>query len=327
MELLPGPQARVGDLHVPVRLGRAAQAEAALRQAIERLDRAVAADPNFALAWAARAEALVLLYVYTSTPDTEALPEARRSAHRALELDSGLAEAHAALGLTAHTEFAWEEAEREFRKAIELSPGYAMAYHWYASLLKNRGRFDESMKVRERALELDPLSIPIHMGYGLMLSAAGRDEEAEAMYRKAMALDPGHFGILMNLGALDERQGRFEEALAKRQMIASLDPGGSLSEIVAGMRTGWRSEGAEGYWRAKAEGILRFSRPGFAFHRFEAAEALAQLGRIDEAFEILEGLVAARDPSIYQINGEQLLEPLRSDPRYRALLERAGLIR
>jgi adenylate cyclase len=298
--------------------------DSALRHAIERLDSAVAADPGFALAWAARAETYALLPDYSSAPAAEALAEARRSARRALELDPGLGEAHAALGLAAQGERRWDEAEREFRKALELSAGYALAYHWYGNLLAQLGRFDESMKLRQRAVELDPLSIPIQMGLGVLLNVTGRDSEAEATYLKALKLDPGHVGILNNLASLYERQARFDEALAKREVIASLDPGRrSTLDIVAAMRAGWRSDGADGYWKAKAEGLQQLEASGGLL--FDAAEALAQLGRLDEAFEILERLVAAGHPYVPQIVTEKLLEPLRADPRYPALVERAGL--
>jgi Tfp pilus assembly protein PilF len=131
--------------------------EKAIRQAIEQFRLAVEADSSFALAWSGLADGYALLPQYSGEPAEESSAEARAAAERALALDPGLGEAHAALGMAARNLRKMDDADREFRRAIDLSPGYATAHHWYSTYLSSVGRYDEAIAESRRALELDPL--------------------------------------------------------------------------------------------------------------------------------------------------------------------------
>jgi adenylate cyclase len=164
--------------------------EAALRQGIDWLRKAIAADPEFAEAWVGLSDALTLLMHYSETPLGDVGGEARAAAEKALDLDPRLGEADASLGHIAHAEWKWEEADRHFRRALELSPTYVPALQWYAILLWPLGRLEEASELLARAMELDPLSLPVHMAMGVNLTTAGRDDEALEIYRRVLELDP-----------------------------------------------------------------------------------------------------------------------------------------
>jgi Tfp pilus assembly protein PilF len=103
-------------------------------------------------------------------PAGQFIAKARSAARRAIELDDGLPEAHAALAVIAQTyDWDWQTAESEYRRAIQLDPNYATAHHWYAECLALQGHFDESFSEIERARVLDPLSLIIATDRGAIL--------------------------------------------------------------------------------------------------------------------------------------------------------------
>jgi tetratricopeptide (TPR) repeat protein len=283
----------------------------------------VAADPLFAQAWAGLADTYAVLPGYSAMPAPEAWSEARAAAGRALELDPGLGEAHAALGLAAETVWDWEEAEREYRRAIELAPGYATAYHWYGNFLSSRGRMDEALATLRRALELDPVSLPVHMAMGNVLLYDHRLDEAIDFYSKGIGMDPGYVTGHHNLANLYLSERRFEDAIAGWEAVSRLDPERIPPDLMAELREGHASGGERGFWEAYLEGMR--SRPTFWARVYDMPMACAQLGRIDEAFALIDQLLSERSPFANQIPLDPLFDPLRSDPRYEKVLERLGL--
>ena len=124
-------------------------------KAIEHFQRAIAIDPNDALAY----EGLALGYI--SSPDQApktVMPKARAMALKAIEFDDSLAEAHASLGLIRLVfDWDWRGAEQELRRALELNPNSPLAHVDYARyLLLVPHRVDEAIQTCRRAYDLDP---------------------------------------------------------------------------------------------------------------------------------------------------------------------------
>ncbi|HJR54622.1 MAG TPA: adenylate/guanylate cyclase domain-containing protein, partial [Gemmatimonadota bacterium] len=292
-----------------------------IRLAIGRFRKASDADPSFAQAWAGLADAYALLPDYSNEPTPDASAEARTAAERALLLDPGLGEAHAALGMTAQNEWDWEGADRELRRAMELSPGYAPGHHWYGNLLSVLGRHGEAIDALRRALELDPLSLAIHNGLGTALANARRYDEAIGIFRKALELH-STVGNHANLAETYDTMGRFPESLAEWDVVSGMEPGFVPPELAAGLRSGFESDGPRGYWEAwiGASAMGEETRQ-LAFY---IARACAQLGRIDEAFPWLDRLIDERSSWASQILQDPVFDPLRADPRFGAVRRRMG---
>ncbi len=286
-----------------------------LRRAVEAFDRAIAADPAFALAWALRAQALLIRYDLR----WERVAEARESARRALELQGDLAEAHAALGLAAHSARQWDEADREFRRALELEPGLTSALHWYAMQQATLGRFDDAIATLRRALELDPLSLPLHLMMGSILYRAGRVEEAERVYRRGLEIEPRSPLLHVNLSVLYESQDRYPEAIEETEISDRLQD--RSQDLIAEIRRGWEERGERGYWEATLEAYR--SRPDLPERILCMALALARLGRLDEAVDALEPTI--EDPFYASVHVDPQLAMLRTHPRFASLVERMGL--
>jgi len=147
----PAPETHAGEneearqLYTAGRYYATRRSAEGLRQAIERLERAVHLDPDFAVAHSELADCYALLNWYVEPPPPAAWQRARQSAIRAVEADPELAEAHASLGFVRlHYDRDWEDAERELRKAIELKPGAQVAHRWYAYSLSAMGRHEEA---------------------------------------------------------------------------------------------------------------------------------------------------------------------------------------
>ena len=105
-----------------------------LRSSIDSFREAALVDPGFALAHAGLADAYTLLADYGIERPSEIVPQAKAAAHRALEIDSSLGEAHSSLALlTSLYDWKWEEAEAHYRRALDANPGYATTHHWLAS--------------------------------------------------------------------------------------------------------------------------------------------------------------------------------------------------
>jgi Tfp pilus assembly protein PilF len=91
------------------------------------------------------------------------MPRAKAAAQKALQLDDGLAEAHASLAYVSMVfGWDWSTAEKEFHRAIDLNPNYATAHEWYAELLAARGRESEALAEMKRARDADPLLVLMH---------------------------------------------------------------------------------------------------------------------------------------------------------------------
>jgi TolB-like protein/Flp pilus assembly protein TadD len=300
----------------------AQRTSAALEQAVEFFRGAVEADSEFAQAWAGLADTYAVLPFFTEASPAEVRSKVRAAAERALAIDPSLGEPHAALGKTALAAWDWEEAEREYRRALELSPGSATA-HWYGVFLTFRGEHDEAIAAQEHALELDPLSLPIHSALGVANICARRYDRAEAIYRSGLELDPDFPPIHNNLAVLYRVQGRYEESLAEAETTARLNPDWISPDHVAALQAGYTESGERGFWEADLEWLQSQEwSPGRAHGM---AAACAALGRTDEAFTHLDRLVDSGSARAIHIAGNPHLDPLRSDSRFAAILNRIGL--
>ncbi len=154
---------------------------------------------------------------------------------------------------------------------------------------------------------------------------AGRVDEAIEIYRKILELDPGYMGAHNNIAQAYLCQGRFEEALASQETVGRLVPDRQHMEIVEKLRAGYAAAGGPGYWGAVLiEVAPRIDDLGPDAHG-DMAQAYAQLGQPDEAFDHLKQAIEGHLPQGWQVVMDPLLEPLRSDPRFEEIKRSLGL--
>lgn len=297
--------------------------EESLGRAVEHFEAATRADPTFAPAWAALADCYnqlgtVMLGV---APPSVMRPRAAAAAIHALQIDPGLAEAHATLGYVKHYDWQWNEAERELRRAIELNPSYSLARIWYANLLASRKRFEEAVAEARRAQELDPLSLVVTTNVGWTLSMAGAAEDAIVQYRRALELDPGYIQAHLRLGMEYSILGRFGEAIAQLEAAARLTRRNPYSLALLGEAYGRAGN------RQKAEELLqemlRRAAGGYV-PPFGVAMVYSALGDHDSTFEWLEKAYRERSNGMAYLAVRDFDPPTRADPRFADLLRRMG---
>ena len=286
-----------------------------LQQAIEYFQQAVAVDPNYALGYAGLADAYTLFSGFSDIPSRELMPKAKEAALRALSLDDGLAEAHAALGLILLLyDYDFAGAERESKRAIELNPNYATAHHFYSRLLSAQGRHEEAFAEIRRALEIDPLALPINWFYGHALFHARKYDESIAQLKKTLELDANFPGTHNHLARVYQAKGNYTESVeeyAKYQELIGEHRNAAL------VRESFAKGGWQGFVRAMVE------RPDLS--PYLKAHFYAALGEKDKAFAELNKAYENRDGFVAMyLKVDPRLDPLRSDPRFQDLLRRVG---
>ncbi len=148
-------------------------------QAIALFQRAIDIDPTYALPYTGLAHAFILLAIHGARSPQDAYPKARAAAIRALEIDSTLAEAHAALAdVSKGFDWNWSDAEASYKEAIRLNPNYSLTHQWYANFLSIRERHEEAIREAEEARRHDPLCAPAAGFVAFTLYRARRFQEA-----------------------------------------------------------------------------------------------------------------------------------------------------
>jgi Tol biopolymer transport system component/TolB-like protein/tetratricopeptide (TPR) repeat protein len=293
-----------------------------LRQAVERLERAVKRDPRFAMAWAELADCYALMNWYVEPPPEGAWERAVGAALRAVEADDSLAEAHASLGFVKlYYERDWEGAERELSRAVQLKPESAVARRWHAFNLSARGRHDEAVAEIERAREAAPRSPVVATGVANVLFLAGRFDDAIEQCRRALELDPGSMSTHIVLRWCYEMQGACDDALAVYEQERAF--AGDTPTTRAKYAHVLASCGDAASARATLEELIRKGEARGAL-AYEVAVVHSLLGERDEAFEWLERASSEHAVGLAFVRVDPRLRALRDDPRFDAMLRRIG---
>ena len=282
-----------------------------VRKAAEFFEEAIAADPRYALAYVGLAEA----QVFSGAPTGQV----RSNLDRALQLDPELAEPHALMGLLAmNREFDWNKAEREYRRALQLDANLAVAHQWYGDFLGYMGRFQESAAELDQAITLDPLSPIVWTDRCEMLALASQFPEAIAACRYVLEMQPDYSRAHVQLAQayLLNRQPR--EALESAQAGFRLD--GDSLVALARLAECYAATGD----RVQSRAVLAKleARGNEGGEPLESAAVYLLLGEREKALGALEKSYAIHWGSLIDIKMNPVFDGLRSEPRFRALLER-----
>ncbi len=198
---------------------------ASTEQAVEHFQQAIDLDPRFALAHAGLTESYLEL-LDSDLPSDQMLARAQAAADKALELDDGLAEAHAALGQVKWYRNDFEGAELAFQHALALNPNSVVVLYLYGNFLWfERARYEEALALSTKAVELDPLSLKAITQLKNALYGLGRFEEALAWNERALGIDPGYADAHDYIGVHQAFVlGRIDEALVWFAKSVSLNP-------------------------------------------------------------------------------------------------------
>ncbi len=300
-----------------------------IERAIAEFQRAIALDPNAALAYAGLADCYVIAWDNGYTPAQEAYREGKANASKALRLDDTIAEAHASLAAVYYFSALWVPAEQEFRRALALNPGYATAHQWLALMLSTRGRHAEAIAEARRALQLDPLSPLQNTVLGQRLYYAGDYAAAVPQFQRALALDPTFYFARDLLGLTYAAQQQYAAAVREFEEASRLEATANLSSGKAG----WGSSNL-GYGYALAGNtasatqvlnrLLAGAARGEVYPDF-VANVYVGLRDYDRAIEWFTRAYQQNEGVVRDLAIDPRLSPISRDPRFLSLLQKSGL--
>src|SRR3989440_1470686 len=300
-----------------------AQRGLGLKKALECFDQALALDPNYALAYAGLADACTVLAEYGVAPPNVVRPKARAAVQRALELAPDLAEVHCASGALAFIcDWDWPRAARDLRRAVELNPRSVTARQWLSYyLVFIEGRLEDGVAQARRALELDPLAPLLVMQLGMTLTGAGCYDEAVSSFRRAGVLAPMMFQATIHLGLVLNHLGRSDEAIGPLEVAVTTS--GRHPWTLAALAVCYSSLGRQADVEAIHDELVARARREYVQSTVRAI-VVASLGRMDDAFELLDRACDEHDGILVYSKRYPFFTLLQGDPRMARIYGRIG---
>jgi tetratricopeptide (TPR) repeat protein len=216
----------------------------------------------------------------------------------------------------------WQEAKAEFTHSLALNPVYPIANHWYAEYLMTMGLHAEAIARMRKSEELDPLSLIISVAIGWAFYMTRRYDDAIEQLRRTVELEPNWPVTRWVLGLLLRRMGRYELAITEGEKAVKLSGGSSLMSAALAQTLAMADR------RNQAIQILddltkltteRYIAPYFF------AGIYAGLGEDDRAIEYLEKSYEEHSHWLIYLHIDPGMDSLRTNPRFRDLLQRVGL--
>jgi DNA-binding winged helix-turn-helix (wHTH) protein/tetratricopeptide (TPR) repeat protein len=296
--------------------------DAGLAKAIEYFNQAIREDPKYARAYAALADSYAVL-ADGRRPPAESFPRAAAAAEKALELNGNLAEPYVPLAFErACYRLDWRGAQTAFQRGIALDPSYPTAHQWYGIYLADLGRFDEAIQEATRAHSLDPLSPVITTSLARVYFLARKYPQAIRWAREALEIEPG-FSAAHEVLADTHWQQRAYSASVEEAIAMERSEGASPSRLRT-LRTAYASSDVAGFLRARLAFLEMDAKddyvPAFAF-----ARNYALLGERGPTLDWVERGFERRDTGLELLRVDPAFDSVRSDPRFRAVLQQEGL--
>jgi TolB-like protein len=289
-------------------------------KAIEHFQQAITRDPTYAAAYSGLADCLLVLGSSGVVAPDEGCGRAKELALRALEIDRGLAEAHASLAFaTMFYDYDFLTAEREFERCIELNPRYVTGHVWFGFYLTWMGRYEEAYTEVKRAARLDPCASVVYFCLGSLHWAARRYDQSIEAHAKAIELEPSYATAYWFQSLAYRCKSLYEPAVAALQTGIQLSQSSptyvaALGETYA--KAGNRDEALRILERLGALSRQRYVSP------YGLALLNLALGKTDEALSCLEAGYRGREPNMLGLKVDPRLDELRTEPRFQDLLLR-----
>jgi TolB-like protein/tetratricopeptide (TPR) repeat protein len=278
---------------------------------------AIALDPAYANAYLGRGVELISYGFNGPLPPEQShalVTAGAADARRASELAPALGAAHSLIGYALAGQGDLAGAAAQFAKGSALSPGDARTYTGAADFLTTLGRFDEAEGAAHRAIELDPLNAQNYRMLAFTSFWARRYQDGVAAARRALELnDPDQARVQGWLGL--NQYGLGDYTAARLSCDARPAEWVNLTCLaLANDKLGHRTESDA----ALAQLVKEFGEGA----SYQQAQVYAQRGELDKAMATLERALTIGDPGVQATKVDPLLDPLRSDPRFKAFLVR-----
>ncbi len=292
-------------------------------KAIDLLDQAVNLDPDYAAAWAAKAQAYCLFAHTGGGMPSEVFAKAEPNLEKALAIDETNVTALTIRGMIAR-DYYWNasEAYKNLDRAIALDPNAMLAHRVLAGAYYQDGRFAEALAEGKKAVDLNPTGLWDKWFLAEYQTAAGFPDEGIAGLLHLAEIEPKFQPTYYSLWRqyfLSGRPDKAFEYFLKNKEIWEAKP-----KEIQDFRNVYAKSGWKGVFRAELDLMRSYDEPNkYSTRKMYIAELAAQLGEADVAFQYLDEAMKFRLLQFSNVKVDPLLEPLRSDPRYSQLLTRA----
>ncbi|MEP6703547.1 MAG: winged helix-turn-helix domain-containing protein [Acidobacteriota bacterium] len=294
-----------------------------LTRSIELYSQAIDKDPHFAIAYSEMGSRYVNLGIYFMPP-REAMPKARASAEKALELDNTLSDPHIILGLVALLyDWDWNKAKEELSNGNVVNLKSMETFSCTAHVLQITGRASDADGTMRRALDDDPMSVPLTTELGCNSYYARRYNESINEYHEALRLAPNNFMAVYGLARTLNYQGRYQEAIDElekaKTFMPALPPIAIAERSYALGKMGKRGEADAGLKMLDEQSEHVYVDPFFM------AIVYLSLDDNEQTFTWLEKAYQARSSLMPTLVNDVKWDRLRDNPRFQALMPRIGV--
>jgi TolB-like protein/Tfp pilus assembly protein PilF len=292
--------------------------EASERAALAQFDAAIAADPNYAAAHAARSRSLTAIAnQFGEVGQLSGLYDAAiLSAQRAIAIAPDFADAHSTLAFVLFQGRLDARAAREpFERSRALGSGDANVLARFSLYSARIGRKSEAQDAMRRALLLDPLNPLIHRAAGAIEYAARKYSDSIPPEREALAMNPKMSRAHAAIGDALLMLGRMKEA---RDAYAAepLEDFSLTGKAIVEQKLGNVAAARDAMAKLVADLGDRVL--------YQQAQILAQWGERNAALAKLERARIVGDSGLIYARNDPMLDPLRNDPRFARLLKSIG---
>ena len=290
-------------------------------EGIQYFEEAIAADPTYALAYTGLADSWALHIDYRNVPVHEGFEKAKHYARKAIELDDTLAESHASLAWSLFIyDWDWEGAAKEFRRAIDLDPRYATAHQWYAFMLASQGKFDEALLEAHTAQENDPTSVSVRRSLGYAYVYARKYSQARYHLDRAIAMNPTAEESFRIQGLVLTLDGQYESAeRVLREALALAPECGSYTKAT--LAYSLARAGDLSYAKKIASELEEMVKTEYV-SPVELATVYIGLGDAGKTLDWIERAVDDRRGWVAYLRVHPILDPVRDEPRFKAIVQR-----
>ncbi len=291
--------------------------ETGFQEAVGHFQQAIDLDPHFAPAVGWLALSYDVQGEWGFVAPGVAFENARRAAQSALQIDPEFFLPYVVLA-SIHQVYDWDwvAGDAVLKRALTLAPREPFVHFFAARYSMMEGRLDDALAHIQTTLARDPLMPTAYVGLYWIQQRRGHLEEAEAAVRRALEISPNYVSAHLYLGQVLLARGERRAALEEMQKETPV--GGQLGGLaIVYFALGRRAE--------SDAALSQLIKDAAGTDAFGIAEVYAYRGDLDQAFKWLERAYTQRDPSLYLIKGEPMLQSLEGDPRYKAFLKQMNL--
>jgi TolB-like protein/tetratricopeptide (TPR) repeat protein len=296
-----------------------------LHKSIDAYLQAINKDPNYALAYAGLASAYALLgqVPYDDMLPADAKPKARQAAERALQLDPQVGEAHSVLANVSFSyDWDFDAAEREFQRALTPGQNDPTAHQWFSHYCIVRNRLQQALEENSRTLGLDPVSPLFNTSRAEILYNARQYEAAITQANRTIEQYPTYPLAYIWLGSAYREKKMYKEALEAFSRGLQLSGGQPAIAALYGHALGLSGDTAGA--RKVLSDLQHLAQKRYVSAIYFAC-VYTGLGDKKMALDWLDKAYKERNDRLVYLNVDPMADSLRSEPRFRDLMQRLHL--